>query len=228
MREWVAKNQAWKGTASELAEKLQSLLKEVGLVDEGVPNERLVRNYTQLGILERPVRSGKEAYYGIRQIVEFLAARKLLADGWPLAKISEFTRLHEPDDLLDLLPEPHLATDAEKLVAKFKRTSGQPTQSVTPSATEPLDAKIPDVVLRYASGVSRSKSTARDTLRRLGNQTGEPLVIPLSKVTLTPWCELLFDPTRLKALPLDSLDALGEAIVQVLRDELLSLRRGPK
>ncbi len=55
---------------------------------------RLVRDYAQRGILDRPRREGKTAIYGWEHLVRLLAARLLLQDGWPLQKIAdEFTIL---------------------------------------------------------------------------------------------------------------------------------------
>lgn len=55
---------------------------------------RLVRDYAQRGIFDRPRREGKTAIYGWEHLVRLLAARSLLRDGWPLQKIAdEFTIL---------------------------------------------------------------------------------------------------------------------------------------
>ena len=49
--------------------------------DAGSANEHLVRHYVQVGVLTPPEREGREAMFGLRQVVEFLAARYLLKDG---------------------------------------------------------------------------------------------------------------------------------------------------
>ena len=85
--------QSWRGTAAALAEKCNQLLPQIGLgEDAGSANERLVRHYVQIGVLETPERDGREALFDQRQVRQFLTARYLLKDGWPLAKITELMR----------------------------------------------------------------------------------------------------------------------------------------
>ena len=94
------------GTAEALAETCNRLMPLVGLeADQGSANERLVRHYVQIGVLSPPERQGREAIYGVRQVCEFLAARRLLTEGWPLAKIGELVRAVEvrPDSELEAL-----------------------------------------------------------------------------------------------------------------------------
>ena len=75
----------WRGTADELAAKCNEILATMPLLaeDAGAANERLIRHYVQVGVLSAPEREGREALFGLRQVVEFLAARYLLKDGWP-------------------------------------------------------------------------------------------------------------------------------------------------
>ena len=62
MRDWCSQQADWRGTAAELAEVVRDLLESLDLADaQVIPNERLVRNYVQQGILQKPVRVGKEA-----------------------------------------------------------------------------------------------------------------------------------------------------------------------
>src|SRR5512139_1872106 len=81
----------WRGTAAELADRLNVVLVGIPTLadDAGAANERLVRHYVQVGVLTAPEREGREALFGLRQVVEFLATRYLLKDGWPLAKVAE-------------------------------------------------------------------------------------------------------------------------------------------
>jgi hypothetical protein len=227
MRDWCAQHRGWQGTAAELAEQARGLLAGLGLAEAGVvPNERLVRNYMQLGILERPVRTGKEAYFGVRQVVEFVLARKLVAEGWPLAKIAEFNRTHDLDALLGLLPENRKRTEAERLVAKFRQASRgavPPPPSIDPGPA----AQAPSLFLSHSAEWTRRRTATREALRALGNASGEPEKSSLLKLALTPWCALLIDPDRLQGLSMENLDQLGEAIAQTLREELQSLRRTP-
>src|SRR5262245_2454718 len=86
----LAEFESWAGDVSELARLAGEILTTRGLVDAATePNVRVIRDYAQRGIVSRAERQGKEAIYGYRQLLEFVAARVLVADGWPLAKIAE-------------------------------------------------------------------------------------------------------------------------------------------
>ena len=225
MHEWYIQYSHWQGTAAELADLIQTLLTKVGLDDESViPNERLVRNYMQLGILDRPERSGKESYFGARQVIEFLVARKLIRDGWPLAKIGEFNRTHELGDLLALFPESRPMTEAEKLVTQLRFESKQLLENSKPMKSATSTSGSP-TFLMHSADWSKRKSSARDVLRLLGNTTGQPVRQGLVKLSLTAWCEVLVDLEQLRKLPIESLDELGQTIAQLLREELQSTRR---
>ena len=225
MRDWCSQQADWRGTAAELAEVVRDLLEKLDLVDaQVIPNERLVRNYVQQGILQKPVRVGKEAYFGVRQVIEYLVARKLLAEGWPLAKIAEFNQTNGLDELLDLLPRRRERNEAEKLVARFRRSAVAEPTNQAPQAM-PAIVPSPSPFLSHSAERAKRKSTARDHLRSLGNPTGEATRHGLVKLTLTPWCELLIDPEGLQGLSPEVLDDMGETIAQVLREELLIQKR---
>jgi DNA-binding transcriptional MerR regulator len=112
----------WRGTAADLAEKCNELLGTVPSIsdDAGAANERLVRHYVQVGVLSPPDREGREALFGLRQVVEFLATRYLLKDGWPLAKAAEIVRATDVTGLTQLIPSDRLRTRAEEVVAKYR------------------------------------------------------------------------------------------------------------
>lgn len=105
----------WRGTAAELADTAAEWLGSLGL-DEQRLNERLVRYYVQDGVLSRPEREGREAKFGFRQLLEFVVARKLAADSWPLAKIASWNRGADEKALLDLIDDKQLA--APRLMEK--------------------------------------------------------------------------------------------------------------
>ena len=118
----------WRGTAAELADKCNEVLGEVPTLsdDAGAANERLVRHYVQVGVLSPPDREGREALFGLRQIVEFLATRYLLKDGWPLAKAAELVRETDVAGLTQLIPSDRPRTRAEEVVAKYRGVHASP------------------------------------------------------------------------------------------------------
>jgi DNA-binding transcriptional MerR regulator len=131
----------WRGTAAALAEKCNELLPLIGLPeDAGSANERLVRHYVQVGVLMTPERDGREALFDERHIRQFLTARYLLKDGWPLAKITELMRSTGIDQLTIAVPEPHEPTAAEKTLARLK---GRATPKTREPAFAPAPARAP-------------------------------------------------------------------------------------
>ncbi|MBE7453503.1 MAG: MerR family transcriptional regulator, partial [Kofleriaceae bacterium] len=52
-----------------------------------VPDERSIRYYTTLGVLDRPVLRGRTALYGRRHLAQLVAIKRLQAEGHTLAEI---------------------------------------------------------------------------------------------------------------------------------------------
>lgn len=215
MLDWKPKYLDWEGTASELAAVVSSISRYLNIMDDDVtPNERLVRHYAQQGVLERPERRGKEAIFGFRQIVEFLAARNLLRDGWPLAKVAEFNRAAELDQLLDLLPKKHKPNRAQELVAKFQRRT-TPTE---PLADRQSSIRSPSFLARSVD-LTKGRMSKRETLEALGNTSDSPERDSLVRLALAPWCHVYFDPEVLRQLSPKTPELLGKALTQCLIDE---------
>src|SRR5690625_3458509 len=70
---------------------LSSYLPEDGKGQEQV-NPRLVRHYTSNGLLDEPLRSGREARYEYRHLLQLLVVRRLLADGYGMNAIGDLPR----------------------------------------------------------------------------------------------------------------------------------------
>ena len=87
------------------------------------PNKRLVRDYVARGIVGKPERRGKEAIFGFEQLVQFLACRAMLADGWPLSKIADDFRHANLEDTLALIPGEQRSNEALNLIESFKEES---------------------------------------------------------------------------------------------------------
>jgi hypothetical protein len=80
-------------TISELCERVAEALAESADVPGGkaraIPDERSIRYYTTLGLLDRPALRGRTAYYGARHLAQLVAIKKMQADGATLAEIQE-------------------------------------------------------------------------------------------------------------------------------------------
>jgi DNA-binding transcriptional MerR regulator len=199
--DWKDRFQGWEGTVNEMAEALSEI---TGAQDwaEHEPNIRLLRHYTQLGVLDRPERRGKEAYYGYRQLVQYLAARWLLQDGWMLAKIVEVTATRTTAELLALLPGTPL-NPVQELIQRFKAsTSTSTSDSITTRQTQLL----------------QQRSRLQKVLPDLGNTGGVVQRRDRVQLDLTDWCQVLLDADRLPGLTTEEADRLGEALAAALTE----------
>jgi DNA-binding transcriptional MerR regulator len=66
---------------------------------KGEVNARLVRHYTSSGLLEPPLKEGREARYTVDHLLQLLALRRLLANGVSAAAIGDILRQKDPDEL---------------------------------------------------------------------------------------------------------------------------------
>lgn len=231
----------WRGTAAELAEKCNELLAGIPSLadDAGAANERLVRHYVQVGVLTPPDREGREARFGLRQVVEFLACRYLLKDGWPLAKVGEIVRSSDLTGLTQLIPADRPRTRAEEVIAKYRSmgvrdadgesppmmaamASAPPPRSAAsyepPPAPSPR-AMAPASPLDRAADISRRRASLEENLKALGNAGGRPDRNRIVRIELTPWCHVDVDAAQLGAMSEDTPDILGAALTQALQEE---------
>lgn len=222
----------FKGTAAELAELCNQLLLENGLDEPAgdVANERLIRHYVQVEVLTPPVRQGREAMFGARQAAEFVIARKLLKDGWPLAKIAELIKTYD----LPIQPlaegEPEVPTDAERAIARIRESQAGPETVRRRSASHPVsptrkripassDLELPrSDSLARAAGLAARRMGLAETLRELGNESGAVERSEMVELRLTPWATVYVDARQLRRLGPAEADALGRALADALRE----------
>jgi len=221
----------WTGSAHDLAIKCNDILEGTDLQKAvGKATERLVRHYVQVEVLSPPVRQGREAIFGARQVFEFVIARYLLNDGWPLAKIAELVKTYN-------LPESRVGsgkasapTEAEQAIARI-REAGSPDatreRDLAPSMlasrramprAEPYAASP----LEVAAAASMRRLDLAETLRALGNPAGEPERAELVRIRLTPWCAVDVDTAQLRRFGPELPDVLGQALAQALHQERLN------
>ena len=114
----------FQGSADALIDKAQDVAKTLKLDQEATEgNERLLRHYVSMGVVDKPSREGRDALYGFRHLVQFVAARRLLAEGLPLAKIANYTGAVPTDALAAYIENPERVSEAELLVAVFRSES---------------------------------------------------------------------------------------------------------
>jgi DNA-binding transcriptional MerR regulator len=220
----------WRGTAIELADKCNELLASVPSLadDAGAANERLMRHYVQVGVLTPPEREGREALFGVRQVVEFLATRYLLKDGWSLAKAGELVRSTNEAELTHFIPTERPRTRAEEAVARYRM--GVRDDAVMPmpamAAPRPMatSTHVPPPMsranpLERAAGISQRRVSLEENLKALGNDEGRPDRRRVVRITLAPWCQVEIDARELEAMGDETPGILGTALTQALQDE---------
>jgi hypothetical protein len=171
--------------------------------------------------LSAPEREGREALFGLRQIVEFLATRYLLRDGWPLAKAAEIVRGTDVTGLTQLIPSERPRTRAEELVAQYRGSHSEAPMSM-PAAPRQVSAETP---LAKAADISRRRVSLEENLKALGNPAGRPDRERIVRIALTPWCHVHVDARQLGEMSDDTPEILGAALTQALQEERIHKQR---
>ncbi len=136
----------FQGGAEALIEKAQEIARALSLDQEATEgNERLLRHYVSMGVVDKPSREGRDALYGFRHLMQFVAARRLLADGFPLAKIAGYTGAVTTDMLVSYLEKPGKASEAELLVAAFRSTTPERKATGLASRQAPPRKTLPSM-----------------------------------------------------------------------------------
>jgi DNA-binding transcriptional MerR regulator len=93
-------------TISELSERVADALatsdEPPGGKARAIPDERAIRYYTTLGLIDRATLRGRTAYYGARHLAQLVAIKKLQADGATLAEIQQLLPAIEDARLAEL------------------------------------------------------------------------------------------------------------------------------
>jgi hypothetical protein len=213
----LAEFESWTGDVSELTRLAGEILATRGLVDASTePTVRVIRDYAQRGIVSRAGRQGKEAIYGYRQLLEFVAARVLVADGWPLAKIAEHFA-HIPIAELRNLISGH--RDGNRAAAVARRL-----RSETPISDPAKAGKPPETHLRgtshdfreRAARLSTIQSEMREAVRRLGLPEEGALYEQVTVIAVAPWLQVLVQSRRLSRLTIEEAEEIGRAVTASL------------
>lgn len=91
-------SEPWQGRLEDLVELANALLERLlpdaapGTRTPGLLNPRLVRHYTTAGLLDEPGRQGREALYTRRHLLQLLALRRLMANGYGSAAVHDLLR----------------------------------------------------------------------------------------------------------------------------------------
>lgn len=207
----------FEGGVDDLALAADSVLASIGESDaddgSGSLNARLIRDYTQRGILSRPERLGKEALYRYQHLVELVAARILLGDGWPLAKVGDYIASARHEDLVALAAPQSPAKSALKAIKDIRdRSKGAPGRKAFAPASAPMRGSITDRQVRLAE--LRAKLPIH--MSRITGAHKQPLIADYQSVSLAEDLHVLIGDARLKALTLEEAEAIGKAVAACL------------
>lgn len=121
------------GNAQELADAaLECASRHNWLIDADKTNERLVRYYVTVQVLDKPNRVGRDASYQYRHLLQLLIARRMLDKGFNLATIAEHNQKASTSELAEKLISRDLEiTDAQALIKKFKSSSSNDKNTFT-------------------------------------------------------------------------------------------------
>ncbi|MDT5090665.1 MAG: hypothetical protein QOH60_28 [Mycobacterium sp.] len=89
-----------------------------------LPDRRVIRWYTTIGLVDRPVMAGRTALYGTRHLIQIVAIKRLQAQGRSLAEI-QGELAGAPDDTLRRIAavsDLGVLSDAERRFARPNRT----------------------------------------------------------------------------------------------------------
>jgi hypothetical protein len=212
-QEKLARYRDFAGDIDALAEAAREALAVLGLADAGgLLTSRLVRDYAQRGILSRPARYGRQAHYEYRQLVELVAARALIRDGWPLSKIAELVATASTDDLLAMISPLAGREDAAAAVRAIRSRATGAGQSLAETAKSRPQHHGATVRAARLAGLRADLAPALDAL----GGTAPPPVAAVIEFQLAPDLRLQIGQERLARLSLTDAELIGRAVVAAL------------
>jgi len=119
---FISEYQNFSGNATDLANLASQCTRYMNLPgDLDKINERIVRYYVAEGLVGRPERIGRDAQYGYKHLLQFLAGRFFVERGYPMQMVAPYLESESLEKLEILLTTKNLPNKAEFLVASFKR-----------------------------------------------------------------------------------------------------------
>ena len=234
----TVKNQFnWSGNTEEFAALCETWLriKRIGKSDTQV-TVRLVRDYVARGILSRPHPKGKEVIFSYEHLIQFLACRHLLEEGYALKRIADDLQTSSLDVILSWIPGEE-NDRAMGLINKFK--SSNPYMEASASREPGFDSYDDLSDADYApsapslSPSSYHERTRRrasykvdndpeyfdqyfDAVREFDKDFSKVIKQDLTAIQLKSWLILFIDRLKLKNLTIEEAEEIGEAIKAAL------------
>lgn len=96
-------------------------------------NQRLVRHYATQGLLDEPLKEGREARYLFRHLLQLLVVRRLLAEGFTAVVVGQVLESRDDGELeglltgrlrIDLVPQQELSDDRAEFLRQVRVRAG--------------------------------------------------------------------------------------------------------
>lgn len=211
---------SWTGTLDEFAELANTLLPQYLPLDRSSRagdevNPRLIRHYTTQGLLDPPLKEGREARYLLRHLLQLLALRVLMAGGYSAQALHELLPGKTDAELLALLD------GGARLEVHFPRERQilgvvGPPPSPDASAPPSLSSAAPsNPALAYLKGLTPSTAVVPPTVKPVNSGGSDTY----TRLPILPGIELhvarsarlprsVAEQARLSQLVQDALDTL--------------------
>ncbi|MGF1458758.1 MAG: MerR family transcriptional regulator [Leptolyngbyaceae cyanobacterium] len=110
-------------------------------------NSRLVRHYTTQGLLDRPLKMGREARYTYRHLLQLLVLRRLLAEGYSISSMDKLIG-GQPNSAFEQILQggAQLTVEAANPALSFLteiRDRAKPIKRAAPAPSSPARAASP-------------------------------------------------------------------------------------
>lgn len=163
----------WTGDIYALAETATCVLDRISSQTSShrAPTKRLVQHYQNVGTIERAPLNGRRSVFEYRHLLQAIATRVLLDDGWKLPKIAEFTS----------------SATNEALRSAIDPTATHSPGSPSPDRPSP-DLLAPDPFLQDRPSPSSDARSALDLVAMLKRDSGiqDPVMLTAYQARIHP------------------------------------------
>jgi DNA-binding transcriptional MerR regulator len=193
----------WTGGIDDLIREANAVLPQLVRSEVEPVNVRLIRDYINRGLVGDVDKQGRELVFGYTNLLRLIVTRFLLVDGWSLGKIQEFLDLSAQGDIEAVLPGHR--NPALKALGEMREEAALMSRS-------PAARVMPGPPLAQSARASSMQLELPSIMHRLGQTDAAPQTEDLTRITITPWCEVLLATDRLPRLTIDEAEELGRAV----------------
>lgn len=199
---------SWSGDVLALAGQASRVLADQAR-QGGDVSARLVRDYVRRGIVNPPVRRGHAAIFGFEQLVQLIAARILVGEGWPLAKIAEWISGAKGAELVALVV-------GSAPAAEFSAQRRPRADTWSGSQSEAGQDWPGDAIEGAGALIARHKAELRNRRRRLDWKMENTFGSLIVEFEIADECRLLVSQRLLDALDLERALDLAQVLASTL------------